>query len=157
MSAGESASLLAPHYMEISLTKGDNMDKEKLEYFTNLVLKERQRIMRDLNILENDIEVTSESKPTAPATEFEERAFSNEDKELLTNLLDLKSEELTEVNEAIRRVIDGTYGKCTMCGEQIPEERLEALPTTPLCLKCKQEMEKRMIFKKKEIGGYLSI
>lgn len=44
-----------------------------------------------------------------------------------------------EVVNALARVADGTYGKCERCGNEIPFERLEALPTATLCVACKQQ------------------
>ncbi|MFN2389691.1 MAG: TraR/DksA family transcriptional regulator [Actinomycetota bacterium] len=43
-----------------------------------------------------------------------------------------------EVEAALTRLDDGTYGRCERCGEEIPLERLEALPTATLCVACKQ-------------------
>lgn len=43
-----------------------------------------------------------------------------------------------EITRAIKRIDDGTYGKCENCGRDIPIERLEAIPTTSLCVECKQ-------------------
>lgn len=43
-----------------------------------------------------------------------------------------------EVVGALKRLDDGSYGKCQNCGREIAIERLEALPATPLCIDCKQ-------------------
>jgi DnaK suppressor protein len=40
--------------------------------------------------------------------------------------------------EALARIEDGTYGLCQSCGAEIPAERLEAIPTTTLCVACKK-------------------
>jgi RNA polymerase-binding protein DksA len=45
----------------------------------------------------------------------------------------------SEVLAALQRVDDGTYGRCESCGESIPWERLEALPTARQCVACKQQ------------------
>jgi RNA polymerase-binding transcription factor DksA len=47
----------------------------------------------------------------------------------------------SEVLAALKRLDDGTYGKCEGCGEAIPVERLEALPAAPLCVTCKQNQQ----------------
>ena len=47
-----------------------------------------------------------------------------------------------EVLAALERLDDGTFGKCESCGQQIPIERLEALPAARLCLSCKQAASK---------------
>jgi len=48
---------------------------------------------------------------------------------------------LADVEAALRRVELGTYGICVECGEQIPEERLELLPATPMCIRCQTRVE----------------
>jgi DnaK suppressor protein len=45
----------------------------------------------------------------------------------------------TEVLDALARMDAGTYGKCENCGQEIPIERLEALPSARLCVTCKQQ------------------
>ena len=44
------------------------------------------------------------------------------------------SETLEQVRDALRRLQNGSYGKCTLCGRQIEHARLEAVPWTPYCL-----------------------
>ncbi|HAS13069.1 MAG TPA: hypothetical protein DCS55_21555 [Acidimicrobiaceae bacterium] len=46
-------------------------------------------------------------------------------------------EHLRQVALAEQAIEDGTYGTCHVCGTQVPEERLEALPWTTLCVQCK--------------------
>jgi RNA polymerase-binding transcription factor DksA len=48
---------------------------------------------------------------------------------------------LAEVNAALARLDDGTYGICTACGRKIPDERLEAVPWASLCLDDKRKQE----------------
>ena len=49
---------------------------------------------------------------------------------------------LAEIDAALKRIDDGTYGICTNRGEQIPVERLEALPYATLCIDCQRERER---------------
>lgn len=59
---------------------------------------------------------------------------------------EIMSRTLRDVREALKRIEDGTYGKCTACGEQIEAVRLEAVPWTPYCLKDAQRSEKGIDF-----------
>jgi len=45
-----------------------------------------------------------------------------------------KEEELEQINVALQAVADGTYGTCTVCGKEIPFERLEVVPTSLTCI-----------------------
>jgi DnaK suppressor protein len=50
---------------------------------------------------------------------------------------------LTEVQRALKRIDDGTYGYCTTCGKPIEEKRLEAIPWASRCLKDEAQLEQR--------------
>lgn len=50
-------------------------------------------------------------------------------------LLDQSRSGLTQVEAALERITAGTYGSCSICGEQIAEGRLEARPWTPFCIR----------------------
>ncbi|HCF84935.1 MAG TPA: transcriptional regulator, partial [Ktedonobacter sp.] len=50
---------------------------------------------------------------------------------------------LTEVQNALERIEKGTYGKCIVCGQPIPEKRLEALPWAARCVKDEERLEER--------------
>jgi DnaK suppressor protein len=50
---------------------------------------------------------------------------------------------LYHIDEALRRVRNGTYGKCAECGQEINRERLKAVPHARMCIKCKELEEER--------------
>lgn len=53
--------------------------------------------------------------------------------------------QVDKINEALKRIEAGAYGKCEMCGDDIPVERLEAMPQTTLCVECKNHSEHQEI------------
>ena len=57
------------------------------------------------------------------------------DRERDISILEQVEAELADVERALQRLDDGTYGRCEACGEAIEEERLEALPAARFCLK----------------------
>ncbi|MBA3800705.1 MAG: TraR/DksA C4-type zinc finger protein [Geodermatophilaceae bacterium] len=58
---------------------------------------------------------------------------------LANNRLDL----ITQLEHALVRIADGSYGRCESCGEPIAKARLQAFPGATLCLSCKQREERR--------------
>jgi len=50
---------------------------------------------------------------------------------------------LTQVEHALERIENGTYGKCVNCGQPIPEKRLEAIPWAERDVKCEELVEQR--------------
>jgi DnaK suppressor protein len=49
---------------------------------------------------------------------------------------------LQEVDDALARIENGTYGRCIVCGRAIPQKRLEAIPWAARCVKDEEEVEK---------------
>jgi RNA polymerase-binding protein DksA len=68
--------------------------------------------------------------------DFAEQAVELENGETLVALDREVSAEIREIERALRRVADGSYGSCTECGDAIGEERLKALPFAGLCIEC---------------------
>jgi DnaK suppressor protein len=50
---------------------------------------------------------------------------------------------LVQVQRALARTEDGTYGRCESCGQAIPKARLQAFPRATLCVACKSREERR--------------
>lgn len=51
--------------------------------------------------------------------------------------------EIAEVEAALRRAADGSYGRCVDCDEPIPVARLDAYPTAMRCIRCQEAFERR--------------
>ena len=69
-------------------------------------------------------------------------------------LIQMKSETLHKINEALRRLDEGTYGNCFECGDEIAEPRLRALPFAVRCKDCEEaretaEQRERMLAQKR--------
>ncbi len=103
---------------------------------------ERERIERDLAQLRGEL--------VDPGRDSAERLGAGSDipVETFSDELDEGMEEdlrasLDEVEEALRRVDEGTYGLCVDCGEPIPDKRLAALPASARCMDCQRKAEHR--------------
>lgn len=59
-----------------------------------------------------------------------------------TALIEHMEESLEQVEAALNRLDEGSYGKCTRCGREIAAERLEALPYAELCIQCQKLLER---------------
>ncbi|MBI5599809.1 MAG: TraR/DksA family transcriptional regulator [Deltaproteobacteria bacterium] len=56
-------------------------------------------------------------------------------------IADIHKEELIRIDEALKKLDDGTYGICDGCGEDIESARLSVMPITSLCVKCQAKKE----------------
>ncbi len=74
--------------------------------------------------------------------DFLDQAAAHRDREVRLRLLKRKSERFYEVQDALFRIENGTYGICTNCGDEIGPARLNAYPTTTLCLECQRDQER---------------
>lgn len=70
---------------------------------------------------------------------FADSAQSTAERGKVLALIDRLRGQLREVERALRKIDDGTYGLCDRCGQPIGIERLEALPYSTLCVSCKQK------------------
>lgn len=62
--------------------------------------------------------------------------------EINTQLIEIESRELGQIEHALERIVQGVYGRCEFCGEKIAEARLNALPYTSSCIDCQRENER---------------
>ena len=69
-------------------------------------------------------------------------ASEERDREINFILSDRERVKIKQIDDALERLDEGTYGVCESCGLEIAEERLQAMPFTRLCRDCQQEQEK---------------
>lgn len=107
--------------------------------------EERDTLRRDMNQLDRE-EV---SRQVGPPSETD--AYGNHLADTATDTFEAEKAialenhmrgMLAAVEDAIHRIEAGTYGICDDCGKKIDLERLEALPSTTLCMPCKSKREK---------------
>jgi RNA polymerase-binding protein DksA len=114
------------------------------EHFKQRLLDERSRAQEALDHLQQDDEgqLEDEHEEIQSDNHLGDMATALYDRELDYTLEDNVERALAEIDAALKRIEDGTYGVCTNRGEQIPVERLEAIPWTTLCIDCKRLQER---------------
>ncbi|MEQ3677058.1 TraR/DksA family transcriptional regulator [Pseudophaeobacter sp.] len=68
--------------------------------------------------------------------DWEDRSSERQGDEVLEALGLNEMDELRRIDAALARLVEGTYGYCQICGDQIAEKRLDLLPATPFCSGC---------------------
>jgi RNA polymerase-binding transcription factor DksA len=81
------------------------------------------------------------SKTTSMPTSMAELGSGNFDQELVLSLLGSENDALDQIEAAIDRIGDGSYGLCETCGVKIPKSRLEAIPYAAQCVRCTSQQE----------------
>ncbi len=121
------------------------MNKRERKKFEKLLLEMREKkleyitVLRELAISRTQREASGDisaftSHPADISTESYER-------EKVASLITRETQILKELDAALERIRDATYGECDTCGGDIPPARLQARPFATLCVKCQTEAE----------------
>ena len=105
--------------------------KEKLSKFQEVLLGEKERILRNIKALGEDVDFGD-----SPGIDNEEADEGEEAANKLANIKTLK-ERVANIDIALGKVNSGTYGVCQDCGKDIELELLEANPESAVCKECK--------------------
>jgi len=118
------------------------MEQLDIEYFKNLILEKQQEIFEELNM--GDLKESLREEPGGKAYSFHMADVGSDSNEREKSFLvaSIEGDILTELNEALEQIENGTYGICAICSEPIHPNRLEAIPYTKLCLECKSKEER---------------
>lgn len=97
----------------------------------------RKHLNEELEQLKSSVRPADERREGSPFGKREEEATESFELEKRVALEKRIREQLAEVEHALQKFEDGTYGSCDNCGQPIDPARLEALPQASLCLNCK--------------------
>ena len=127
-----------------------------LEYYSRLLQQEKDSLLSFMAqegmgkhvSLKDSIEELSliDNHPADTGSELFERS-----KDL--SLHEKRLRNLQDIESALERIANGSYGFCLRCAQQIDRERLESLPSASYCLKCKEELERAEKEKRSSCGG----
>lgn len=81
------------------------------------------------------------AKHSSASGDTADAAFDTTGEELSSQLAELEARELNQIERAMLRLKQGTYGLCEGCAIRIPVARLNILPYSTLCIKCQREAE----------------
>ncbi|HEY8505161.1 MAG TPA: TraR/DksA C4-type zinc finger protein [Gemmataceae bacterium] len=111
--------------------------RDALLRLQQILLKRRAELRRRLGMEMLDLGDVGRSQSGDSA----DVAFDAASDELASQLAEVEARELRQIERALVRLKQGTYGTCEACGGKIPVARLSALPYSTLCIKCQREME----------------
>ena len=120
------------------------LSKAELAEFKTLLLHRKRVIQGDVKTLEDE----GCKKGTDAAGDLStlpmhlaDLGTDSFEQDITLGLMENESDELHEIEEALERVKDGTFGLCESCKKKIPKERLKAIPYARLCVSCKKKEE----------------
>ena len=110
-----------------------------------ILLKLREAIMKNVSRLEDDTLKTSRKDAAGDLSSvpyhMADLASDNYDQEFALGLIENEGAELREIDAALQRLHDGTFGICDVCAKPISKKRLTAIPYAKLCVECKNQEE----------------
>src|SRR5216684_3056678 len=113
------------------------MDKIKIEYFRRLLLTELRRHAR----LVGDDQAAAIDAADDGAKESADLSLRDVIEELALKLGERESQMVADIDQALLRLDEGSYGLCIRCGKTIAERRLEAVPTARYDAVCQAAVE----------------
>jgi DnaK suppressor protein len=108
------------------------MDKQAADSFAQLLRQQRARYLKEFRNAERGLDVIAEERES----ELEEHAQEEQSARLLSRLDDQTLNAVKEIDAALQKILDGTYGKCDACHKPISLARLRILPAARFCRAC---------------------
>ncbi|VTS07806.1 TraR/DksA family transcriptional regulator [Tuwongella immobilis] len=111
--------------------------RDALNQLERMLLNRRAELHKRLGMELEDLHL-NEANGTGDSADA---AFDSGSEELASQLAEMESNELAQIENALRQLKQGSYGRCEGCGCKIPLLRLKALPYSTMCIQCQREME----------------
>jgi DnaK suppressor protein len=122
------------------------MKKADTKVYRERLLSLRARLRGDVTTMADSAlrknHSESSSNLSSMPIHMAELGSDNFEQEFTLSLMATEEGTLGAIEAALERLEDGIYGKCAECGGVIPKTRLNAIPYTPLCIKCAEAQEK---------------
>jgi DnaK suppressor protein len=120
----------------------EQMKKDEINRFKKMLLEEKENVLKEIadsdesakDLLENDIHSVNDSV---------DEASSKVTQTLLNIMTKNHQEKYLSIDAALRRITEGTFGKCVSCGSAIDQKRLKSVPWATKCIDCKTKDEKK--------------
>jgi len=109
-----------------------------MAYIRGKLLEKRAKLLQSIV---SGLSAAADSTARGPA-DTGDLASASLDQDTSYHIGSMESRALAEIDHALRRLEEGTYGVCEECGRRIPAARLRAVPFASLCVACKERDER---------------
>jgi len=121
------------------------LNKKDLKHFEERLIEERIKLLKELGYFEDKIFSESQRNAagdlSAYSVHMADQASDAQEREKAYQMASVEGRLIYHIDEALKRIKDGTYGCCTACGKKIRKPRLEVVPHARLCIECKKAEE----------------
>jgi RNA polymerase-binding protein DksA len=127
------------------------LNKKELNIFKKLILKRKEEVSEEIKHISDDTLKKSQRDAAGDISAYTyhmaDLATDTYDREFSLGLASNERNLLYEIDEALKKIEEGTFGICEGCKKPITKTRLKVIPYTRLCLKC-QKLQENKIFPK---------
>lgn len=120
--------------------------KSQLKAIKSEIMKEREQLLEQLNSITGESLSKSQKDASGDLSGYTlhmaDMATDMYNREFSLELAEGERERLINLEEALKRIDEGSYGRCDECGGAISRPRLKALPQAKYCIKCQEKEEK---------------
>ncbi|MHC4460839.1 MAG: TraR/DksA family transcriptional regulator [Planctomycetota bacterium] len=133
--------------MEEKKTNESKLTPAEIEEFRALLLAKRDEILKNVISMENEALHRQRSDLSSMPIHMADIGTDNYGQEFALGLMDSERKLMKEIDKALDRIENGTYGICEGTGQPIPKERLEAIPWARYCAAYASLLEKGFVKK----------
>jgi DnaK suppressor protein len=120
---------------------GGAMNRDRYAELKNILEERRREITDQVQGKIRDVRTEGANNPNVGVLDAAESSEADIQDDIEFALIQMKAETLHKIEEALRRLEEGTFGYCFECGEEISERRLRALPFAVRCKDCEEARE----------------
>ncbi len=120
--------------------------KKELKVYKEKLLKLRDEVSEEIKSLSEDVLMKTQAEASGDISSHSfhlaDVASDNFERDFSLGLASNEMGVLREIDLALRKIEDGSYGICEGCGKPIPKRRLDVLPYVRFCTKCQENLER---------------
>jgi RNA polymerase-binding transcription factor DksA len=146
------AAILGNSQTQFSSDVPPNIKPEWVKYYC-ILIDLRERLHSQMSGLAKD---SAEELPGF-SLHMADSGTDNFDRDFALSLLSADQDAIYEIEEALKRIIKGTYGVCELSGKQIPKTRLEVIPWTRFTVEAQGQLEKEGALRQRRLGALGSV
>ncbi len=126
---------------EMNTTTTTGAKSSRYHELKQMLQGRRRELQAEVQGKMRDVRATGEVTKLSEVFDAVESSEADIQEDIELALIQMKSETLNKVDDALARLEQGTYGNCFECGEEIAEKRLRALPFAVRCKDCEEARE----------------
>ncbi|OGX40333.1 MAG: hypothetical protein A3C53_03125 [Omnitrophica WOR_2 bacterium RIFCSPHIGHO2_02_FULL_68_15] len=126
--------------------KSFSLTKEQVKQFRQLLITERVKLADEIKSIAHDASTSPRDASgdlSAYTIHMADMASDTYERELSMNIVTSEQELLYQIDDALKRLDDGTFGLCQQCSQAITMSRLKAVPYASMCIACQRAKEQQ--------------